>query len=182
MRRRSHLLREPGHDDEWIVEQDLRIQILVLDRRHHPPEDEVDAALAQITVQRRDRGGLFHGEYQTRILPGQPIDHSRKQPRAHHLVAPDPHLSAAGSAKSSISRTPWRKSSKDRGRPLEQGAAIERWLDALRRAIEQRHAERVAPFRQSPSIRRVGKARVARRPFPCCPPAPRSSECAIRAA
>src|SRR5262249_20745254 len=47
-----------SHHDQRILEQDFRVQLLILDRRHHAPEYEIDAALAEVAVLRLNRGSL----------------------------------------------------------------------------------------------------------------------------
>src|SRR5215470_17236671 len=114
------------------------MQILVFDRRHHSPDSEIDTPLAQIAVLRRDVGGLYHCEYQTRILPGQPVDHRWEEPRVHYLTASDPHLARRGVGQKLYLPHPLAQVVEDRDGPFEQGATVKRRLYALRRAIEQR--------------------------------------------
>ena len=60
------------------------------------------------------------------------VDHGREQGRAHHLVAPDPHLSGARDRPRLDLPHPLAQVVEDRGGPFKQGAAIERRLDPVR--------------------------------------------------
>src|SRR5262245_17166094 len=67
----------PCHYQDRVVEQNFYIQILIRDRRHHSPEDEVDVALAQVAVLQLGRACLHHIEHQSWKLFGKSVDNGR---------------------------------------------------------------------------------------------------------
>jgi len=74
-------------------------------------------------------------------LTGQPVDHGRDQSRRHNLSASDPHLSRHRIGQEFDFFDALSEVVEDGRTPLQQGAAIECRLDAVRRPIEETDAE-----------------------------------------
>src|SRR5215470_1708735 len=89
------------------------------------------------------RGAELELKDQLRILPGQVIDHGRYEAGRHWLGAADAHLARIGVAEELDVPHALLELVEHRNAALEERAAINRRLNAVRAAIEKLHAERV---------------------------------------
>src|SRR5262249_15998642 len=67
----------PCHDEKWILKQNFDVQVFICARVGDSSKHQIDSALAQLAVLQSEGSRLRHIEAQSRILPREPVDHSR---------------------------------------------------------------------------------------------------------
>jgi hypothetical protein len=67
-----------GHDDDRLLEQLLRVQIVLYERTRHSADHQVQCPLSQLAKIQCDGVGLTHMERDPRKSLGQTLDHHRE--------------------------------------------------------------------------------------------------------
>ena len=120
---------------------------VLLDRRHHAPEKEIEPALAQAAVLLCTRHDRRHMNGDSRIFPVEPLEHRRQQAYDHGIVRADPDLAdrRIGQELDVLHRLA--QVIEHGHAAVEQSATVLRRFGALTAAIEQPHADRVLEVR-----------------------------------
>jgi hypothetical protein len=123
------------HDDERVIKEKIEALSLVCNAAESPCNQEIDVALAQLTVQRLRLCGHKMKD-DARISPAEPLDDGRNEARGHQGRASDPHFSSrrVGEELDVLQALP--QVVEYRHAAIEQRAAVFGWLDALAMAIE----------------------------------------------
>jgi hypothetical protein len=120
---------------------------VLLARRRHAPEKEVDSAFAQAADLLRVRRYRRHMHGDSRIFPVEPVEHCGEQAHDHRIMRADPDFAdrRIGQKLDVLHRL---SQIVEHGRSaVEQRAAVLCRLSAMAAAIEQPHAHRLLKVR-----------------------------------
>ena len=127
--------------DQRIVKQKFNVEIPLCIRHDDSPENEIHAALAKITMQHCPRGGLHHGERDSRVLPRKPGNNVWNQTGNHYLYGSDTNFSGGRIGQIVDLLNALLQIIENHRTPLEKRAPVSRRLDAVTAAIEEAHTK-----------------------------------------
>ena len=141
------------HDDERDIKEKIEALSLVCNAAESPCNQEIDVALAQLTVQRLRLCGHKMKD-DARKAPGQPANDSGNEARAKRRDTSDPYFAGSGVGEKFEIFDALAQFVEYGHSAIKQCAPVFGRLDTLTMAVEQAHAERLLQIRNR--FRNVG--------------------------